>query len=34
MCERDGCACGMPEKTVNDIAKELAELTQPELDTN
>jgi hypothetical protein len=34
MCERDGCGCEMPAKTVNDIAKELAELTQPELDIN
>jgi hypothetical protein len=34
MCERDGCACGIPAKTVNDIAKELAELTPTELDTN
>ena len=34
MCERDGCACEMPVKTVNDIAKELAELTQPELEIN
>lgn len=33
MCERDGCACGMPDKTINDIAKELAEMTPPiELD--
>jgi len=29
MCERDGCACGMPAKTINDIAKELAELNPP-----
>lgn len=35
MCCRDGCACEMPAKTINDIAKELAELTPPkELDTN
>jgi hypothetical protein len=26
MCERDGCACQMPAKSINDIAKELAEL--------
>jgi len=29
MCERDGCPCGMPAKTINDIAKELAELDPP-----
>lgn len=35
MCERDGCACGMPAKTINDIAKELAELAPPiELETS
>jgi hypothetical protein len=35
MCERDGCGCGFPAKTINDIAKELAELTPPtELETN
>jgi hypothetical protein len=35
MCERDGCDCGFPAKTINDIAKELAELTPPtELETN
>jgi hypothetical protein len=35
MCERDGCACTMPAKTINDIAKELAELTPPiELENN
>jgi hypothetical protein len=35
MCERDGCACNMQAKTINDIAKELAELTPPrELETN
>jgi hypothetical protein len=35
MCERDGCGCGIPAKTINDIAKELAELTPPtELETN
>ena len=35
MCERDGCGCEIPAKTINDIAKELAELTPPtELDTN
>jgi len=34
MCCRDGCACDMPVKTINDIAKELAELNPPkELDT-
>jgi hypothetical protein len=34
MCYRDGCACEMPDKTINDIAKELAELTPPtELDS-
>ena len=35
MCESDGCSCGIPAKTINDIAKELAELTGPaELETN
>lgn len=35
MCERDSCGCGIPAKTINDIAKELAELTPPqELDNN
>jgi len=29
MCCTDGCACGMPAKTINDIAKELAELSPP-----
>lgn len=34
MCERDSCACGIPAKTINDIAKELAELNLPtELET-
>jgi len=34
MCERDGCGCQIPAKTINDIAKELAELTPPqELDS-
>jgi hypothetical protein len=30
MCERDSCGCGIPTKTINDIAKELAELTPPQ----
>jgi hypothetical protein len=35
MCERDSCLCGIPHKTINDICKELAELTPPiELETN
>jgi hypothetical protein len=29
MCCTDGCACGIPAKTINDIAKELAELQPP-----
>jgi len=29
MCCTDGCACGIPAKTINDIAKELAELQTP-----
>ena len=35
MCERDGCLCGIPHKTINDICKELAELNSPiELETS
>lgn len=34
MCQRDSCLCGIPHKTINDICKELAELTPPtELET-
>jgi hypothetical protein len=29
MCCTDGCKCGIPAKTINDIAKELAELQTP-----
>jgi hypothetical protein len=29
MCCTDGCKCGIPAKTINDIAKELAELSPP-----
>jgi hypothetical protein len=29
MCERDGCGCGIPAKTINDIAKEIAESNPP-----
>ena len=37
MCERDGCPCGIPDLTISDIAKNIAEsnpLAELETPTN
>lgn len=35
MCDRESCLCGFTHKSINDICKELAELTPPrELENN